>query len=94
MSSDGKTEPAAREGEYLIEAVYRKTWGQLSAKTRILVSRTLVLALGVLLNTIVQVAGTIQQVSVQGASTWGAVWAVATLAVGAYFGWIEAVEGV
>lgn len=87
-------ELASREGEYLVAAVYRKTWGQLSRKTRILASRTLLLATGVLVNTTVQVAGTIRSVSVVGAFTWGAVWAVATVAVGAAFGWIEAVDGV
>jgi hypothetical protein len=87
-------ELASREGEYLVTAVYRKTWGQLSKKTRILASRTLLLATGVLVNTTVQVAGTIRSVSVEGAFTWGAVWAVATVAVGATFGWIEAVDGV
>lgn len=89
-------EPGAvsREGEYLISAVHRKTWGRLSTKTRVLISRTLILALAVLLNTIVQVAGTIRSVSVAGAFDWGAVWAVATVVVGAMFGWIEAVDGV
>ena len=82
------------EGEYLIMGIYRKTWCKLSMKTRILVSRTLVVAVGVLVNTIVQVAGTIQNVSVEGAFAWGAIWTVATLAVGATFGWIEAVDGV
>lgn len=81
-------------GEYLIQAVCRNTWGRLSTKTRILASRSIVLALAVLLSTIVQVAGTIRDVSVQGAATWGAVWAFATLVVGATFGWIEAVDGV
>ncbi|KAJ5692794.1 hypothetical protein N7462_002217 [Penicillium macrosclerotiorum] len=100
VSSTGRStakeakQPASREGEYLIVAIYRKTWCQLSMKTRILVSRTLILATAVLLNTTVQVAGTIQSVSVEGASTWGAIWAVATLATGATFGWIEAVDGV
>jgi hypothetical protein len=83
-----------RQGEYLVMALYRKTWGQLSTKTRILASRTILLATGVLVNTTVQVAGTIRSVSVEGAFTWGAVWAVATVAVGATFGWIEAVDGV
>ncbi|KAJ5643872.1 uncharacterized protein N7484_006379 [Penicillium longicatenatum] len=82
------------EGELLICALYRKTWCQLSTKTRILVSRTLVLAAGVFFNTVVQVAGTIDSVSVEGASLWGAVWTFATVAVGAVFGWIEAVDGV
>ncbi|KAJ5918469.1 hypothetical protein N7466_010461 [Penicillium verhagenii] len=89
-----QSDPTDLEGELLISAVYRKTWCQLSAKTRILTSRTLVLAAGVLLNTVVQVAGTIDCVSVEGASLWGAVWTFATLAVGAVFGWIEAVDGV
>lgn len=92
--SPDKTAPVNREGEYLVQALYRKTWCQLSTKTRILVSRTLILASAVLLNTTVQVAGTIQRVSVQGALTWGALWAVATLAVGATYGWVEAVDGV
>ncbi|KAJ5174545.1 uncharacterized protein N7482_000422 [Penicillium canariense] len=61
--------------------------------TWILVSRTILLAIGVLLNTTVQVAGTIRSVSVEGALIWGAVWAVATVAVGVTFGWIEAVDG-
>lgn len=93
-TTDPESETVSREGEYLVTAVYRKTWCQLSTKTRILVSRTLVLAFSVLLNTIVQVAGTIRGVSAAGAFAWGAVWAVATLAVGATFGWIEAVDGV
>lgn len=101
VSSTGHTEdsseeeqPANREDEYLVVDFYRKTWCQLSIKTRILVSRTLILATSVLLNTTVQIAGTIQNVSVQGAATWASVWAVSALAIGATFGWIEAVDGV
>lgn len=93
-TAEQKPGTEGRDGEYLIASIYRKTWCQLSNKTRILISRTLVLALGVLLNTIVQVAGTIRSVSVAGAFVWGSVWSVATLAVGATFGWIEAVDGV
>ncbi|KAF7719815.1 Uncharacterized protein PECH_006921 [Penicillium ucsense] len=85
---------AVDEEEYLITSLYRKTVGQLSAKTRILTSRTLLLAIGVFLNTVAQVAGTVHGVSIEGAATWGAVWTVSTLAVGATFGWIEAVDGV
>ena len=94
-SSSGESNaPANGEVEYLVQALYRKTWCQLSAKTRILASRTLILTSSVLLNTIVQVAGTIQRVSVHGAFIWGAVWSFATLVVGITYGWIEAVEGV
>lgn len=81
-------------GEYLAVSICRNTWGKLTTKTRVLVSRSIILALGVLLNTIVQVAGTISDVSIEGAATWGAVWAFATLIAGATFGWIEAVDGV
>ncbi|KAI2792760.1 hypothetical protein POX_b02803 [Penicillium oxalicum] len=85
---------AIDDEEYLVISLYRKTVGQLSAKTRILSSRTLLLAVGVLVNTVVQVAGTVRGVSVEGAAIWGALWTAATIAVGATFGWIEAVDGV
>ena len=78
----------------MASAICRNTWGKLTPKTRVLVSRSIILALGVLLNTIVQVAGTISDVSIEGAATWGAVWGFATLTAGATFGWIEAVDGV
>ncbi|OJJ51640.1 hypothetical protein ASPZODRAFT_55153 [Penicilliopsis zonata CBS 506.65] len=83
-----------QDGEYLVEAVCRQTWGRLSAKTRVLVARTFYLAVMLVLNTVVQVAGTIRGVDLQGASAWGTVWAVAALAIGFTFGWIEAVDGV
>ncbi|KAE8155991.1 hypothetical protein BDV40DRAFT_306493 [Aspergillus tamarii] len=86
--------PASHDGEYLACAVYRKTWGALLPKTRVLISRTVLLAVMLLSNTIVQLAGTIEGISVEGASAWGSIWAVAILAVGATFGWIEAVDGV
>jgi hypothetical protein len=92
--NDAQSASASREGEYLITAIYRKTWGKLSPKARILVSRSIILAAGILLNTIVQVAGTIRDVSVVGAATWGSVWAVSALVTGISFGWIEAVDGV
>ena len=82
------------EGEYLAAVICRNTWGKLTTKTRVLVSRSIILALAVLLNSIVQVAGTISDVSVEGAAIWGAVWAFAILIAGATFGWIEAVDGV
>lgn len=45
-------------------------------------------------NTVVQVAGTVNQVDAEGAMIWGAVWAIAASVTGAMFGWIEAVDGV
>ncbi|KAJ9206023.1 hypothetical protein DTO166G4_9286 [Paecilomyces variotii] len=63
-------------------------------RTKILVSRTSLLAAVVLVNTIVQVAGTVKGVDVEGAAGWGAIWAAATVVIGATFGWIEGVDGV
>ncbi|KAL1965408.1 hypothetical protein VTN77DRAFT_5845 [Rasamsonia byssochlamydoides] len=83
-----------RQGEYLITSVYNRTWGTLSPKARILISRTVLLAAITLLNTIVQVSGTIKGVDVQGSAGWGAIWAAAVLTIGLTFGWIEAVPGV
>lgn len=85
---------SACEGECLVATISRATWGKLSIKTKVLVSRSIILTFGILLNTVVQVAGTIRDVSIEGAATWGAVWAAAALITGATFGWIEAVDGV
>jgi hypothetical protein len=92
--NDGQSPSASCEGEYLIAAMYRKTWGKLPIKARILVSRSIILAIGIMFNTVIQVAGTIRDVSVVGAAAWGSVWAVSALLTGASFGWIESVDGV
>ncbi|GFG27625.1 hypothetical protein IFM61606_07672 [Aspergillus udagawae] len=94
-SSDASVKSkSTSEGEYLVCGFYRKTWGTLSAKTRVLGSRTALLASTIVLNTVFQVAGTVRGVDVPGATLWGAIWGVATVAVGGVFGWIEAVDGV
>ncbi|KAL3461295.1 hypothetical protein BJX64DRAFT_163351 [Aspergillus heterothallicus] len=80
-------------GEYLACAVYRKTWGALSKRTRVLVSRTTVLGTVLLANTVIQVAGTVSGASFEGATAWAFVWVLATSVVGLTFGWIEAVDG-
>jgi hypothetical protein len=85
---------SASEGEYLVCGIYRRTVGTLSPKTRVLVSRTALLASMMVLNTVFQVAGTVRGVDVPGATMWGAIWGVATIAVGGLFGWIEAADGV
>ncbi|GLB11401.1 hypothetical protein AtubIFM57258_008271 [Aspergillus tubingensis] len=90
-NKEGTSSP---EGEYLAYTVYRKTWGTLSRKTQVLVSRTVLLASMLFANTVVQVAGTVNQVDAEGAMVWGAVWAIAAVITGAMFGWIEAVDGV
>lgn len=91
---DDPEEPANREGQYLIVSLHRNTWGKLPAKTRALVSRTLILTIGVVLNTIVQVLGTFDRVDFAGSFAWGGAWAMGVLVVGAMFAWIAAVDGV
>ncbi|CAG8939502.1 unnamed protein product [Penicillium salamii] len=93
-SAETNQTPSPSEREYLIASVYRATWGKLSTKTKVLISRSVTLAFGILLNTVIQVAGTIRDVSIEGAVTWGALWAAAALITGATFGWVEAVDGV
>lgn len=93
--STKKTQPSTdQKGEYLASTIYRKTWGALSAKTQILVSRAFILASMLVINTVVQLTGTLDGIDVEGASAWGSLWAIATLAVAGTFGWIEAVDGV
>lgn len=96
-SRDDKVEksesPTSKQGEYLVCAIYRKTWGTLSRRTRVLVSRTVVLAAVTMINTFIQIAGTIRGASFEGASAWGFVWTLGTLIVGLVYRWIEAVDG-
>ncbi|KAL4924337.1 ATP-binding protein [Aspergillus undulatus] len=83
-----------KQGEFLASAIYRKTFGALSQRTRVLASRTVILATALLINTIIQVAGTINGASFEGASAWGFVWASGTVIVGLAYAWTEAVDGV
>lgn len=92
--SAAKKEEEGRDGEYLITSLYNHTWGKLCPKGKILVSRTLILATVTLVNTIVQVSGTVAGVDLLGSAGWGALWATAALAVGGLFAWIEDVPGV
>jgi hypothetical protein len=94
VSDSGSKESQSQQGEYLACALYRNTWGALPAKARVLTQRTITLATIIVASTIVQLVETIKGADVEGATAWGAVWAVATLAVGLTFGWIEAVDGV
>jgi hypothetical protein len=91
---DKKPSTSNRHGEYLITSIYNRTWGRLSRKSKILISRTLILATMTLLNTVIQVSGTVKGVSVEGSAGWGLVWTAAVLAIGSTFAWIEAVPGV
>lgn len=96
-SRDDKVEKSesstSKQGEYLVCAIYRNTWGTLSSRTRVLVSRTVVLAAVTMINTFIQIAGTIRGASFEGASAWGFVWTLGTLIVGLVYRWIEAVDG-
>lgn len=75
-------------------AIYRRTWGALTVKRRVLIQRALTLAAMMVLGTTVQLVGTVQGVDVQGASAWGAIWSFATLVTALVYGWIESVDGV
>jgi hypothetical protein len=66
----------------------------LSPKSKILASRTIILATMTLLNTIISGSGSIKGIDLIGSIGWGSLWAVAALAVGTTFAWIEAVPGV
>ncbi|OAX83278.1 hypothetical protein ACJ72_02371 [Emergomyces africanus] len=80
-------------GEFLVTSLYRRYWLALPTKTRVLTSRTAGLATMIMLNTIVQVVGTISGVEIEGAAGWGAIWTLATCVTGLLFGWVEAVDG-
>ncbi|KAL4786160.1 hypothetical protein BJX76DRAFT_133542 [Aspergillus varians] len=88
----GKSSPP-KQGEYLACTIYQKTWGALSRRTRVLTSRTVTLAAVMMINTIIQVAGTVSGANVEGATAWGLVWTLGTLIVGLMYRWIEAVDG-
>ncbi|KAL3470839.1 hypothetical protein BJX99DRAFT_238663 [Aspergillus californicus] len=94
-TSDSKSGNLAKpsQGEYLACAIYRKTWGALSPRTKVLLSRTGILSAVLMVNTVIQVSGTINGASFEGATAWGFVWTLATSIVGLTYGWIEAVDG-
>jgi hypothetical protein len=84
---------AASTGLSRLDEAHRPP-GPVTGKFKVLVSRTVFLATMICLNTVVQVAGTIRGVDVQGAVGWGGIWTVATLIIGLVFGWIVGVDGV
>lgn len=93
--ADTKPQPSAgRQGEYLITTVYRRTWGVLSTKTKVLVKRTVLLAVAAAADSAIQIPVTVKGADYDGAAGWGAVWSFAILIIGLTYGWIEGVEGV
>ncbi|KAK2742380.1 hypothetical protein FQN55_007914 [Onygenales sp. PD_40] len=82
-----------KAGELLVLYLYRKYWVSLPTKTRVLVAHTVALAVMMLLNTVVQVVGTISGAEMEGALGWGMIWSLATGVTGWLFGWIGGVEG-
>ncbi|PGH04981.1 hypothetical protein AJ79_06938 [Helicocarpus griseus UAMH5409] len=87
-----KSEEEERHGELLATTLYRKYWLTLSVKTRELIARTLALAGMVLVNTIVQVVGTISGAEMEGAVGWGLIWTVATGITGWLYWWVQAID--
>lgn len=96
-SFDGKEKHSFQgdnEGECLITPPYKRVWRKLFPTSGSLIIRTLTLATMTFLNTLVQLAGTIRGVDLVGASGWGAIWGAATLSIGAYFAWVDAVDDI
>lgn len=77
-------------GELLMTSIYRKYWVPLRTKTKTLVKRTAVLSGMIMANTVVQLLGTINGADLTGALGWSGVWTAATVAIAAFFAWIEA----
>lgn len=90
-AEDEKEAVRPAQGEYLITSLYKRTWGRLSRKWKILIVRTSALALTTLLNTVIQLFSSIRGVTIEGSAGWGAFWAVVACMIGALFAWIEAV---
>ena len=79
-----------RPGELLVTSIYRKYWVPLKTKTKTLVKRTVVMASMIMVNTVVQLLGTINGSDLKGALGWGGVWTAATVTIAVFFAWIEA----
>ncbi|KAK2812795.1 hypothetical protein FQN50_001124 [Emmonsiellopsis sp. PD_5] len=88
-----KEEEGWKAGELLVLYLYRKYWAALPTKTRVLVAHTAAVAVMMLLNTVVQVVGTISGAEMEGALGWGMVWSLAAGVTGWLFGWVGGVEG-
>jgi len=59
-----------------------------SARARVLIKRTSVLAVSSFLNTFVRVFATIEGAELVGALGWSSLWAVASVLTGLAFGWV------
>ena len=81
-----------KHGEMLVSSVYRRTWLPLPLRTKILISRTFVITTMTVVNTVVQLLGTINGADVAGALGWAAIWAAATNVVAGVYAWMQAAE--
>lgn len=78
----------------LTETAFHNAWGWYTPREKILIGRTVLLAIMVAANTFIQVWGTIAGAEVWGAVGWAGVWVGAVLATGAGFAWVGGVDGV
>ena len=77
----------------LRQHVYHNAWGWYSSRQKELISRTTLLAIMVVGETIIQTWGTIKGVEFWGATWYAAIWGVGVAVVGAVFDWVGEPSG-
>lgn len=77
----------------LIQHVYHNAWGWYSARQKELLRRTVLLAVMVVGDTVIQTWGTIKGVELWGASLYAAIWGLGVVVVGMVFEWVGEPSG-
>ncbi len=77
----------------LRQHVYHNVWGWYSSRQKELISRTTLLAIMVVGETIIQTWGTIKGVEFWGATWYAAIWGIGIAVVGAVFDWVGEPSG-
>ena len=77
----------------LRQHAYHNAWGWYSSRQKELISRTVLLAVMVVGETIIQSWGTIKGVEFAGAGLYAAIWAVGVAVMGAAFDWVGGPSG-
>ena len=76
------------------ETVWYNVWGGLSRRSKVVASRTSILALLTAVHTVLQTVLTVEGADPAGALGWAGVWVAASVATGTMFWWVGGVEGV
>lgn len=77
----------------LRQHVYHNAWGWYSSRQKELIGRTILLAMMVVGETVIQTWGTIKGVELSGATWYAAIWGVGVAVVGAVFEWVGEPSG-